>query len=114
MSFGGDPTQIPPLNIEAITEHPLAKDCLVPMGQTAEIVAERYGVTRHEQDEMSVESHAKAIAAQASGRVNDEIVPVEVKGESGTVLVTKDDGPRAGTTIEKLGMCCLVRTPPRG
>lgn len=48
MSFGGgaNPTEMPPCNIDDILSHPLASQCLVPMGMTAENVAERYGVTR--------------------------------------------------------------------
>ena len=49
------------------------------MGMTAENVAERYGVTRAEQDAMAVASHAKALAAQAQGKFNAEIVPVQAR-----------------------------------
>ena len=68
---------------------------------TAENVAERYGISRAEQDQMAVESHAKALAAQAQGKFDDEIVPVTVsvatdEGKERTVTVARDEGPRAG------------------
>jgi acetyl-CoA C-acetyltransferase len=73
-------------------------DVYVPMGSTAENVAEREGVTREEQDAWAVVSQGRAVAARESGHFAREICPVET--EAGTV--TADDGPRAGTTIEKL------------
>jgi len=81
----------------------------IPMGLTAENVAERCNVSREAQDEWAVTSQTRAVAAQESGHFDKEIVPVvtpEVTAEDGTVVpsqtVTKDDGPRAGTTLEKL------------
>ncbi len=74
------------------------------MGQTAENVARRFGVSREDQDEFALESHRRALAAQETGRFDDEIVPVPVpqpKGEP--VTVHSDEGPRADTTLEKLG-----------
>jgi len=88
--------------------NPQAKSCLLPMGQTSENVAERYGVTRKEQDEFSVRSHKNAAAATASGRFKDEIIPVTVKvkdpktGAETEVVVDKDEGFRADTTFEGL------------
>ena len=83
MSFGGgvaNPNaELPPANWDEIQANPLARECLVPMGMTAENVAERYGVTRAEQDAMAVASHAKALAAQAQGKFNAEIVPVQAR-----------------------------------
>ena len=73
------------------------------MGMTAENVAERYGVTRQEQDEFSVGSQNKAEAAIKAGKFKDEIVPIEVpqpKGEP--VLFDTDEFPRFNTTIEIL------------
>jgi len=98
--------KVPPVNLNALMENKLARDCLVPMGVTAENVAERYGVTREMQDKMGVESHTKALAAQAAGKFKAEIVPVPVivkddKGEETTVIIDADDGPRA-TTVEGL------------
>jgi acetyl-CoA C-acetyltransferase len=85
----------------------------IPMGLTAENVAEREGITREEQDEWAVISQNRAVQAQASGHFDAEIVPVVVpehtahdeEGNEVTVpetTVTKDDGPRPGTNIEKL------------
>ena len=72
------------------------------MGITAENVAEKYGITREQLDEFAANSQQKAVAAQASGAFDEEIVPVEVKSKKGTVVVNKDEGPREGTTAESL------------
>jgi acetyl-CoA C-acetyltransferase len=75
------------------------------MGQTGENVAEKYGITREEQDEYAVNSHRKAIAAQKEGRFKSQIVAVEIpakkKGQP-SVVFDKDEGPREDTTIEVL------------
>lgn len=72
------------------------------MGITAENVAEKYGITREQLDEFAANSQQKAVAAQASGAFDKEIVPVEVKSKKGTVIFNKDEGPREGTTAESL------------
>lgn len=82
------------------------------MIETAEIVAERYGVSRKEQDEFAALSQARASAAQEAGRFDDEIVPITVTkalfdkegNETGKeeVTLTRDEGVRAGTTYEAL------------
>lgn len=85
-----------------------AQDCLLPMGITSENVAERYGVTRKQQDMASVRSHQKAAAARASGRFNEEIVPVHTKlvdpktGEEKNVTIVEDDGIRPETSLTTL------------
>ncbi len=75
------------------------------MGITGENVAEKYGITREEQDEFAVHSHRKAIAAWKECRFKSQIVPVELpakkKGEA-PVLFEKDESPREDTTIEVL------------
>jgi acetyl-CoA C-acetyltransferase len=75
------------------------------MGITGENVAEKYGITREEQDEFAVNSHRKAIAAWKECRFKSQIVPVEIpakkKGEA-PVLFEKDESPREDTTIEVL------------
>ncbi|MDP9294885.1 MAG: acetyl-CoA C-acyltransferase [Actinomycetota bacterium] len=71
----------------------------IPMGLTAENVAERCKVSREAQDEWAVISQNRAVAARENGHFDREIVPVTL--EDGTE-VTKDDGPRPGTTMEKL------------
>jgi 3-oxoadipyl-CoA thiolase len=73
------------------------------MGETAENVAERYGVTREDQDAYAVESHRRAIAAAEAGRFDDELVAVEVPQRKGDPLVVaEDEGPRPDTTVERL------------
>ena len=75
------------------------------MGITGENVAEKYGITREEQDEFAVNSHRKAIAAQKECRFKAQIVPVELpakKKGAAPVIFDKDEGPREDTTIEVL------------
>lgn len=73
------------------------------MGLTAENVADEYGITRVEMEQMAVESHQKAAAAQNAGAFEREIIPVTVTGKSGeTRTVTKDEGIRADTSLEGL------------
>ncbi|KAE8709355.1 3-ketoacyl-CoA thiolase B, peroxisomal [Hibiscus syriacus] len=85
-----------------------ARDCLLPMGITSENVAERYGVTRQEQDEAAVESHRRAAAATASGKFKDEIVPVFTEvmdpktGEEKPATISVDDGIRPNTNMGDL------------
>jgi acetyl-CoA C-acetyltransferase len=71
-----------------------------PMGATAERVAERYGVSREEQDEFAARSQQRAVAAIEAGHFEAEIVPIEAPGADGPVL--RDEHPRAGTTPEVL------------
>ncbi len=73
------------------------------MGETAENVAERYGISRELQDAFALESQQRAVAAIEAGRFDDQIVPVEVPGTKGeTTFVTRDEHPRADTSIEAL------------
>ncbi len=80
------------------------------MGQTAENVANQYGVSREEQDEFSYRSHMRAIAAQDAGKWEDEIVPLEIeqvvmdngKPTTRTLVFDTDEGPRRGTTLEAM------------
>ena len=73
------------------------------MGETAENVAERYGVSREDQDAFALESHRRAAAAFEEGRFDDEIVPVPVPQRKGEpVVVHSDEGVRPDTTAEKL------------
>ncbi|MDC7993792.1 acetyl-CoA C-acyltransferase [Altibacter sp. HG106] len=82
------------------------------MGLTAEAVAEKYEVSREDQDEFAYNSHQKALKAQAEDRFQEQIVPIEVehtfvnkagKKETTTYTVNKDEGPRADTSLEVLG-----------
>ena len=81
-------------------KEPGQPDAYIAMGLTAENVAVKYGVTRQAQDEYAQMSQERAVAAQESGVFEREIVPVTLA--DGTV-VSKDDGPRADSTVEKLG-----------
>lgn len=87
---------------------PEAKDCLLPMGITSENVASQYKITREEQDALALRSHERALAAIASGKFKQEILPITVNvkdpktGVSKTVTVSEDEGPRADTTREGL------------
>src|SRR5579884_681169 len=73
------------------------------MGETAECVAERYGVDRRSQDEFALRSHRRAVAAQREGRFEAEIVPVTVPQRRGEPLVlTADEGPRPDSSLEAL------------
>jgi acetyl-CoA C-acetyltransferase len=88
-------------------------DVYIPMGETAENVAERCKVTREQQDEWAVISQNRAVEARDSGHFDREIVPVTVPAHSETdkegnqidvpeTVVDRDDGPRPGTTMEVL------------
>ncbi len=95
-----------------------AYDVYIPMGMTAENVAERCGVTREEQDEWAVISQGRAVQAVGDGHFDKEIVPVTVPAHKDVdkegneidvpeTVVARDDGPRAGTTME-----VLAKLPP--
>src|SRR5262245_13409875 len=73
------------------------------MGCTGEIVAEKYDVTRAQQDEFAYHSHRKALAAIAAGAFKDEILKVEIPQKKGaTIVIENDESPRADTSIESL------------
>jgi 3-oxoadipyl-CoA thiolase len=73
------------------------------MGETAENVAERWGVSRERQDAFALESQQRAVAAIEAGRFDEQIVPVEVVGRKGEVtVVSRDEHPRADTSAEAL------------
>jgi acetyl-CoA C-acetyltransferase/3-oxo-5,6-didehydrosuberyl-CoA/3-oxoadipyl-CoA thiolase len=76
---------------------------LINNGETAENVAEKYRISREDQDKLALASHQKAVQAQKEGRLKDEIVPVEIPQRKGAPLVhDKDEGPRSDTTLEIL------------
>jgi acetyl-CoA C-acetyltransferase len=100
---------------KAVSQDVLAAEptAYVPMIETAEIVAERYGITREAQDEYSLQSQQRTAAAQAAGAFDDEIVPLtsqkllfdrETKQPAGheEVTLSKDEGNRADTSLESL------------
>lgn len=81
------------------------------MGLTAEAVAKQYNISRADQDEFAFQSHLKALKAQADGKFDKQIVPITVeqtfinengKKETKSYVVNKDEGPRAGTSVEAL------------
>ena len=73
------------------------------MGCTGEIVAEKYGVTREQQDQYALDSHRKAVAAIKAGRFKDEILPVAIKQKKGDpVMFADDEAPREDTSLEAL------------
>jgi acetyl-CoA acetyltransferase family protein len=83
------------------------KEWTISLGETAEVVARRYGITRREQDEFALESQRRAAAAIEGCVFEDEIVPVEVVVKRGSSeerrLVTRDEHPRPEVTLESLG-----------
>jgi acetyl-CoA C-acetyltransferase len=72
------------------------------MGNTAENVAQKWQITREQQDALALGSQAKAEAAQKAGRFKDEIVPVKIVTRKGEVVVDADEYPKHGTTLEAL------------
>ena len=89
-----------------------ARDCIMPMGITSENVAERYGVSRADQDAFAARSHRRAAKARKDGLFDDEIVPVTTRWTDledpgnvpeKTITVTKDGGIRPNATAESLG-----------
>lgn len=77
------------------------------MGETAELLAEKYGISREEQEAFALESHRKAVAAIDEGRFDAEIIPVTVKRKKEEEVVTADEIPRRNTNKEK-----LAKLPP--
>ena len=97
------------LNYKLATEH---SDYYLSMGLTAEQVAKEYDINRDEADQFALDSHTKAVAAQAAGKFDDEIVPIKVVdkvvGPDGKIVeksytVDKDEGPRGDTSLDVLG-----------
>jgi len=73
------------------------------MGMTGEVIAEKFGATRQEQDEYALSSHQKAIYAIEKGYFKDEIIPVEISQRKGDpIIFAVDEGPRKDTALEKL------------
>jgi acetyl-CoA C-acetyltransferase len=72
------------------------------MGMTGELVAEKHSITREQQDAYALESHRKAAAAWREGRFDAEVVPVEVRGKKGSVMVTRDESVREDASLEAL------------
>ena len=75
---------------------------LVPQGISAELISEKWGISREENDRFSVESHRRAAQAREEGRFDREIVPITVPGDDGEQVVSQDEGIRPDSTVEKL------------
>ena len=73
-----------------------------PMGITAENVAEKWGISREEQDALAVESHRRAAQATASGYFKEQILPVEVKSRKGTTVIDHDEHIRTDADLESM------------
>lgn len=107
MSAGGDRLE-KPFDDKVIKRNQEASDCMQPMGQTSENVGKDFNISRELQDRFAAESYQRAERAQKAGWFEDEIVPIqaEVKdpktGVITKVTLTKDEGPRHGTTFESL------------
>jgi acetyl-CoA C-acetyltransferase len=74
----------------------------VHMGNTAENVARKWGISREDQDELAVESHRRALDAIEKGKFKGQIIPVELKSRTGSTFFTVDESPRSDATIENL------------
>jgi acetyl-CoA C-acetyltransferase len=83
---------------------PMAK---MVMGETAEVLAEQYKITREEQDQFALRSQTRAAASLASDRFKEEIVPVTLEGKKGTQVFSRDEHPFADASLEK-----LAKLPP--
>jgi acetyl-CoA acyltransferase len=85
------------------TMHARYQGRLVPQGISAELIAEKWGLSREEQDAFALRSHQRAAAAQDAGRFDQQLVPVEVPGSDGaSAWVRADEGVRRDTSMEKL------------
>jgi acetyl-CoA C-acetyltransferase len=89
---------------------PLAK---MVMGETAELLAEHYKISREEQDEFALTSQTRAARAIAAGRFEDEIVPVTIESRKSTTTVAKDEHPFADASMEKLAKLAPVFAKPK-
>ena len=84
---------------------PLAK---MVMGETAELLAQKYQITREEQDQYALCSQQRAERALNAGRFNDEIVPVTIESKKGTQVFARDEHPFLGATLEKMAKLAPV------
>jgi acetyl-CoA C-acetyltransferase len=84
---------------------PLAK---MVMGETAEVLAEQYKITRDEQDEFALASQTRAATAIAAGHFQNELVPVTIEGKKGAIVFSRDEHPFADASMDKLGKLAPV------
>jgi acetyl-CoA C-acetyltransferase len=102
--FGGDNAKLIDSNTEAGQQPHEIYGSELGMGITAENVAQRYSISREDQDAFALESQLRASSALKNKRFQDEIVPVEISHKKGSYIFTEDEHPRPETTIEKLRM----------
>ncbi|GAB3055447.1 thiolase family protein [Virgibacillus ainsalahensis] len=100
--FGGDSPEMVDSNKEAGQQPKEIYGKDLGMGITAENVAEKYDISREDQDAFAIESQRRANNAINEGRFRDEIVPIEVKQKKRSLLLEDDEHPRPQTTLEKL------------
>ncbi|PIA13916.1 thiolase [Coemansia reversa NRRL 1564] len=105
--YGPKHKMIPDTLSEEVMAAPEAADCLTPMGFTSENVASDFGISRQRQDEFAALSHQRVEKAQKEGLFDAEIYPVKTKiidkdGNEKEIVVSRDDGVRAGTTAATL------------
>ncbi|WP_066308602.1 thiolase family protein [Bacillus sp. FJAT-29814] len=100
--FGGDNPKLVDSNTEAGQQPQEIYGSGLGMGITAENVAERFAISREDQDAFALESQRRAATAISEGRFEDEIVPVEIKGKKGSIVFAEDEHPRPETTREAL------------
>jgi len=81
----------------------------IMMGETAENVAEEYGITRKEQDELALSSHNRALAAIEGGKFAQEILPISVKTRKGENVVSQDEGPRQVSSDKLTALAPIFR-----
>lgn len=85
------------------TNPSIQREWTISMGQTAEVVAERYGISRHDQDAFAVESQRRAVDATSAGRFDAELVPVSAPRRGAPpIIVDRDEHPRPDVTLESL------------
>jgi acetyl-CoA acyltransferase 1 len=101
LSYSGDRLDRPFVD-EILDANQDARDCMQSMGQSSETVADEFNVTRELQDRYAAESYKRAEIAQRSGWFDDEIVPITVSRDGKDTMLTRDEGPRWGTTYENL------------
>ena len=100
--FGGDRSILVDSNTENGQQPQEIYGHHLGMGITAENVAERYEISREDQDAFSVESQQRTAQAMKNGAFKDEIIPVRIQHKKGTITIDRDEHPRPETTIEKL------------
>ncbi|PPJ56975.1 hypothetical protein CBER1_00491 [Cercospora berteroae] len=101
MTAGGDRLERPFFE-DILKANQEARDCMMPMGQTSENVGKDFNITREQQDRYAAESYRRAEVAQKAGWFDDEIVPIKATVDGKEVTLTRDEGPRYGTTFEAL------------